>query len=101
MPDKSRPAVALREDGDAPTAHDLSSLGTHGPEFTALVADLRGLAQRQDTLAKAEVRRRAVSDVMAKAAEMFAAGRITALDVSRLHALRLRLDDGLLPEERN
>jgi hypothetical protein len=101
MSEQSRAVVALREDGDAPTAHDLSALDAHGPEFGRLVADLRGLAQRQDNVVKAEQRRRNVSAVMAKAAALFAEGKITALDVSRLHALRLRLDDGLLPEERN
>ena len=36
---------------------------------------------------------------MAKAAEVFAAGRISSADYVRLHALRLRLDLSLLPEE--
>jgi hypothetical protein len=70
------------------------------PAFDALVADLRQLVRQQDTIGKAEAARRNASAVMAKAAALFAKGKITALDVSRLHALRLRLDDGLLPEER-
>ena len=102
MPDQSpRPAVALRVDGDAPTARDLSALDTaSGPEFAGLVSDLRALAQRQDNIIKAEQRRVAVNTVMRRASELFAKGELTSIDISRLHALRLRLDDGLLPEER-
>ena len=95
-----RPGVALRADGDAPVARDFAALDGPGPEFTALVADLRALAQRQENIAKAEQRRVAVNTVMKRAAEEFAAGRLSAVEVSRIHALRLRLDDGLLPEER-
>ncbi len=71
------------------------------PAFDALVTDLRALMRRQEGgIQKAEQRRRDVSAVMMRAAEMFAVGRLSAIDISRLHALRLRLDDGLLPEER-
>ncbi len=61
---------------------------TPRPEFDALAADLRRLAQRQD-VAKAL---RNANEVMAKAAELFKAGRITGADFNRLHAHRLRLD---------
>ena len=37
---------------------------------------------------------------MAKAATLFAEGKLTAIDIAHIHALRLRLDAGLLPEER-
>lgn len=72
------------------------------PEFNALIAALRALSRRQEreTIAKAEQRRVAVSTVMRKAADAFGRGELTALDVARLHALRMRLDGGLLPEER-
>jgi hypothetical protein len=57
-----------------------------GSEFTALVADLRETAKRQDNIQRAEVRRRAVSDVMRKAAEMFGRGELSAHELSK-HAL--------------
>ena len=57
------------------------------PEFTALVADLRALVRQQENVAKVEQRRVAVNTVMKRVAEEFAAGRLSALDVSRLHGL--------------
>ncbi len=69
-------------------------------EFDALVAYLRRLVKQENAVQKAEQRRIAVNAVMKHVAEGFAAGRLSTLDVSRLHALRLRLDCGLLPEER-
>ena len=96
----TRPVVVAKVDGDAPDKHDLAALDGPGPEFTALIADLHALAQRQENVAKAEQRRVAVNTVMRRVAEEFTAGRLSALEVSRIHALRLRLDDGLLPEER-
>jgi hypothetical protein len=61
---------------------------TPRPEFDALVADLRRLAQRQE-VAKA---RHNANEVMERAAELFKAGRITGADYIKLHAARLRLD---------
>ncbi len=66
-----------------------------GPEFLALVSDLRLLVKRQQDATIAEAARRNASAVMAKAAEAFAHGRITAHDLNRLHAIRLRLDASL------
>ncbi len=73
-----------------------------GPDFLALVSDLRLLVKRQQdaTIAKAEAARRNASAVMAKAAEAFAHGRITAHDLTRLHAIRLRLDAALPERDR-
>ena len=68
------------------------------PAFDALVTVLRALVRRQEGgIQKAEQRRRDVSAVMAKAATLFGEGRISAHDVVRLHALRLRLDLTLPP----
>ncbi len=70
------------------------------PEFNQLAFSLCELVRRQapnDNLQKAEQRRRDVSAVMAKAATLFGEGRISAHDVARLHALRLRLDLTLPP----
>ncbi len=66
------------------------------PEFDRVVFELRALVRDQH-IAKAEAARRNASAVMAKAAEAFAEGRITAHDLTRLHAIRLRLD-ATLPE---
>ncbi len=66
-----------------------------GPDFLALVSDLRLLVKRQQDATIAEAARRNASAVMAKAAEAFAHGRITAHDLNRLHAIRLRLDASL------
>ena len=72
------------------------------PAFDALVADLRAFVKRQEqeTIAKAEAARRNASEVMRKAAEMFGRGELSPSELVRLHALRMRLDGGLLPEER-
>ena len=74
-----------------------------GPEFTALINGLRALIRkRQDvTIAKAEAARRNASEVMRKAASLFAEGRISAHDLSTLHAVRMRLDLALPAWERS
>ena len=75
------------------TDDDTNRVG--GPEFTALVSDLRALVRKQENVAKAEAARKTATEVMTKAAEAFAHGRITAHDLNRLHAIRLRLDASL------
>ncbi len=62
------------------------------PHFDALVADLKQLVRRQETVAKAEAARRNATLVMQRASEMFAKGEITGAELTRLHAVRLRLD---------
>ncbi len=70
-------------------------------EFDALVRDLRERATRQDAVAKAEAAGRTADAVMARAAELFAAGHITGAELTRLHAVWLRLEAQLpLPEGR-
>ncbi len=67
------------------------------PAFDALVADLR-LLIRDQRVSKA---RATGAEVMAKAEQAFAEGRITAHDLNTLHAARLRLDAELpLPKGR-
>ncbi len=70
------------------------------PEFDALVRDLRALVRQQDNIQKAEDARRNATLVMQRASELFAKGRITAHDLARLHAARLRLDLTLPEGER-
>lgn len=74
-------------------------------EFDALVCDLRALVrqERHATITKAEVSRKAANETMAKAAALFAEGRITGADLCRLHALRMRLDlaSGITPSYAN
>ena len=62
------------------------------PEYAKLVCELRDLVRRQETVAKAEAARRAGVEVMRHASEMFAKGEITGAELTRLHAVRLRLD---------
>ena len=73
------------------------------PEFDQLVFSLRDLVRRQaqnDTIQKAQAAHRNAVEVMREAATLFDAGKISAHDVARLHALRLRLDATLpLPGE--
>ncbi len=54
-----------------------------------------------DNVQRAEQRRRDTGAVMQRAAELFGQGKLAAIDIARLHALRMRLDGGLLPEGRN
>ena len=70
------------------------------PEFARLVFELRALVRQQADAAKAEAARRNATEVMAKAAQAFADGRISGADYMRLHAVRLRLDARLPAEER-
>ncbi len=62
------------------------------PAFDALVCDLRALVKEQDIIAKAEAARCAGTEVMRRAADLFAAGRITGAELTRLHAVWLRLE---------
>ncbi len=66
------------------------------PEYNKLVFELRDLVRRQETVAKAEAARRNATLVMKRAGEMFAKGEISGADLTRLHALRMRLD-AMLP----
>ena len=61
-------------------------------EFDALVRDLRERATQQDAVTKAEAAGRTADAVMARAAELFAVGHITGAELTRLHAVRLRLE---------
>lgn len=70
------------------------------PEYDALVCELAAVARRQESVAKAEAARRNASAVMAKAAGMFSRGEITAHELSKLHAVRLRLDASLAERDR-
>ena len=66
--------------------NDDTTPGGHGPQFHALVAEVRRL--RRDGAANSGA-------VMAKARLLLAAGKITAADVAFLNAVRIRLDEGL------
>ena len=65
-------------------------------EYDKLVFELRDLAHRQELVAKAQSARRNATLVMKRAGEMFAKDEITGAELTRLHALRMRLD-AMLP----
>ncbi len=68
------------------------------PEFGRLVFELRALAHDQH-IAKS---RAAGAEVMQRAEMLFKAGKLSADDLCRLHAVRLRLDAVLpLPKGRH
>ena len=67
------------------------------PAFDALVADLRALVRDQG-IAKA---RATGAEVMQRAEMLFTAGKLSAGDLCRLHAVRLRLDAELTEGDRN
>ncbi len=58
------------------------------PEFDRLVFDLRALARQQETVTKAEAARRNATEMMRKAADLFAAGRISGAELMRLQPRR-------------
>ena len=59
---------------------------------TAAQAALAAAEGDADTIQKAEAARRNATLVMQRASEMFSKGEITGAELTRLHAVRLRLD---------
>ncbi len=69
------------------------------PGFDRLVFAPRALARQAGDVNGAAQRRRGLAAIMAEVASLHAEGRLSRTDVALLHALRLGLDGGLLPEE--
>ncbi len=72
---------------------------TDFPDFDRLVFRLRALACEASDINGAAQRRRDLTVIMVEVASLHSEGKLSRTGVALLHALRLGLDGGLLPEE--